>query len=135
MIDCDQPKVCLEVVAVELRNPVTDVMTQMYALHDTGSQITMLRLPIAHKLGITGVIEQIVIGSINTCKAVDAFKTKVKVKGINCKNEYDSIRIYGVNELPVCETSLPDSLELNKYPHLCGVEMQALKRRKVEMIL
>ena len=86
---------CLGVVALELRNPVTNVMSQVYELHDTGSQITMSRLPIARKLGITGVIEQIVIGGINTFKAVDAFKTKLKVKGINCENEYD-IPVYMV---------------------------------------
>ena len=58
-------KVCLGVVAIELRNPVNDGTTQIYALHDTCSQITMLCLPIAHKLGLTGVNEQIVIDGIN----------------------------------------------------------------------
>ena len=57
------PKVRLSIVALEIRNPVNDMKTQIYAWHDTGSQITMLRSPIARKLGLTGVTEQIIIAN------------------------------------------------------------------------
>ena len=68
-------------------------------------------------------------------KAVDAFRANVKVKGINCKNEYDINHIYGLNKLHECETSLPDSLELSKYPHLSEVDMYALDRQKVDILI
>ena len=72
--------------------------------------------------------KQIVIDGINMFKAVDAFKTNVMSKGINGENEYDLTNIYCVDELPECETSLPDSLELRNYPHLSEVDMYALDR-------
>ena len=72
------PKVHLGIVALELRNPGNDGTTQIYALHDTGSQITMSHSPIARKLGLMGVTKQIAISRINTCKAVEAFKISVK---------------------------------------------------------
>ena len=54
---------------------------------------------------------------------------------MNCKNEYDNSRIYGVNELPECETSLPDLLEISRYPYLSGVEIYALERQRVDMLI
>ena len=68
----------LGVVAIELMNSVNDRTTQIYTLHNTGSEINMLRSPIAHKLGLTGVTKWIVISGINACKAVEALKTSIK---------------------------------------------------------
>ena len=61
-------------MAHEIRNPVNDGKTQIYALHDTGSQIAMLRSHIACKLGLTGATEHNVIDSINMCKEVEGLK-------------------------------------------------------------
>ena len=91
-------------MAHEIRNPVNDGKTQIYALHDTGSHITMSTSPIWCKLGLTGMNEQIVIDGNNACEEVEALKTSVKSKGINGKNEYDLTGIYCSDKIPDCES-------------------------------
>ena len=53
------PKVCLGMVALELRNPDMEATAMVHALHDTGSEITMLRLSGVEKLDLTGVTKRL----------------------------------------------------------------------------
>ena len=61
---------------------------------DTGSEISMLRIPVAKNLSLTGVKTKVVISGVNSTKTVDTVVSKIKSKGISCECEYDLANVY-----------------------------------------
>ena len=60
----------LRVIAVEVRNPSNDKKTKVYALQDTGVNATILRKPMAVKLGLNGERTQQTFSGFNTQQRV-----------------------------------------------------------------
>ena len=88
-------------------------------------------MPIAEKLSLTGIPKKAVSSRVNSSRTVDVLVANVKSKGVNC--EHDLPKIYCVAELPDIKSSLPDSLEIDKYPHLNDVEIYAIDRNRCDM--
>ena len=136
----DAPKIRLEVVAIELRNPEMEATARICAMLDSGSEISMLRIPVAKKLGLTGVKRKVVLRGVNSTKTwwsqrynvvqqvqqVDVVVSKVQSKGISCECEYNLANIYCVPKLPEIKSSLPHSLDIDKYPYLEDLEIHAI---------
>ena len=136
IVNCNSARsIRLGVVGVELTNPANQRSIEIYALLDTGCDTTMLSDAVATELGLSGVRSPLAIGGVNTTRSVSAQYVDVRIRGKHVPESYELRGVPCVPRLPDAISSLPDSLDVGKCPHLSDVAFATVSRSKCDMII
>ncbi|XP_041461181.1 uncharacterized protein LOC121412436 [Lytechinus variegatus] len=127
-------KVCLRAVPVKVRGKDKDVFT--WALLDQGSDVSLCDRKLVEELGIQGVKRSFQLTTVDTVGTTKTgLEVSLKVENIQDHESITMPRVWTVESLPISESCIPDGTDVNKWPHLRGIELPRIEKREVRILI
>ena len=111
----------LGVVAVQIRNPMTNQSIYVYAFQDGRSQLTLLRKSVANEIGLHGMPH------IQPCLGMHAManilmeSVDLQIRGIHETEAFDITDVKITDIVPELQHSLPGTLRFEEYENFCDL--------------
>ena len=129
-------KVRLRIVPVRVHGSQPGQVVETYALLDNGSDVTLCDTKLVDQLGITGEPRNFLL---TTQERKDSAKTGIEVKltidSINGNSSLEVPRAWTVDHLNISERSIPRDGDVDKWPHLSGIELPEIENKEVKVLI
>jgi hypothetical protein len=134
-IPLESRKVRLGVCAVKIQNPHTGFSTSVYAFHDSGSELTLLRKSAAREIGLVGdPISQSCRGMNSTVKT-DMEVTTLHIRGLLEDKAYELEDVRITDNVPKLTRSLPHHMEFRLFDKFSDLPYPTLGRKQCDILI
>jgi len=126
--------VCLKVVPVQIvsKNKVAET----YALLDNCSDVTMCTQGLLNRLQIHGKNEQVYLNTVSgKAERKNVTKTSLEVTSIDGREKLHLDQVWGVDDLNIPSECIAKQRDINKLPHLAGINLPQASAEKVELLI
>ncbi|XP_071479017.1 uncharacterized protein [Diadema antillarum] len=129
-----QGKVCLRVLPVKVRGNGKEVTT--CALLDQGSDVTLCDERLVKELGLKGSAKELELTTINQQNhKVMSVEVDMTVTGIGKTEIIQLDSVWTVKKLPISESSMPHAEDVERWPHLKGLELPNMENNEVMLLI
>ena len=98
-----------------------------YAFLDNGSDTTLCSDSLAQSLGVPPKPIQFSLTSINSEKSPrSGFEVAFNVQSLKGKDKVHLDKVWSVDCLPISKRDIPTEKDIDRWPHLCGIEFPRL---------
>ena len=129
-------QVRLRIVPVGVRGSQPGQVVETYALLDNGSDVTLCDRMLVEQLGITGKPRNFFL---TTQERKDSEKSGLEVKlTIDSIYEDSTIQVpmaWTVDHLNISECSIPRDHDVDKWPHLNGIDLPEIDNKEVRVLI
>ena len=129
-------KVCLRIVPVRVQGSQPGQEVETYALLDNGSDVSLCDERRIDELGISGVQRHF---SLTTQEKRDSSRSGYEVKpiinSIDNESSLEVPKVWTVGRLNISELSIPRDRDVDKWPHLKGIELPEIDIKEVRVLI
>ncbi|XP_030844258.1 uncharacterized protein LOC105444708 [Strongylocentrotus purpuratus] len=124
----------LRVLPVKVRHGAKEVTT--WALLDEGSDTSLCEKRLAEELGIVGVNKEFRLTTINGVNTPrKGMEVSMTIQGLQEDTKIDVDRMWTVDVLPISSRSIPCQEDVDKWPHLQGIQLVTAGQAKVQLLI
>ncbi|XP_030842249.1 uncharacterized protein LOC105438717 [Strongylocentrotus purpuratus] len=124
----------LRVLPVKVRHGAKEVTT--WALLDEGSDTSLCEKRLAEELGIVGVNKEFRLTTINGMNTPrKGMEVSMTIQGLQEDTKIDVDRMWTVDVLPISSRSIPCQEDVDKWPHLQGIQLVTAGQAKVQLLI
>jgi hypothetical protein len=123
------------VCALSIVNPDTRFDTPIYAIHDPGSNFTLLRKSVAKEIGLVGepILQSYkTLGSITT-KRIEL--TKIHINGLEEDRGYALREVRIIEDMPKLNKWLPHHMDPHVRSEFKDIRYPTLEREQCDMVI
>ena len=129
-------KVCLRIVPVRVQGSQPGQEVETYALLDNGSDVSLCDERLINELGISGVQRHF---SLTTQEKRDSprsgYEVKPIINSIDNESSLEVPKVWTVERLNISELSIPRDRDVDKWPHLKGIELPEIDIKEVRVLI
>ena len=126
----------LQVLAVSLKNPLTGLKKNIWALLDSGADAHLLTEKLYLELGLEGrpILSklQLADGGLKTLKT---FETDCVVQDVDGNQSFHLNDVCVTEHLPDISGSIPSAADVTHYDYLTGIEIPSIDEKEIELII
>lgn len=127
-------KVCLQVLPVHVYAINKTIMT--WAILDEGSGTSLFEKGLAKESGIKGKLEEFELTTVNDPSEVrQGSEVALAVRGEQDVELIEIPEVLTVDSIPVSRRSIPSQADLDKWPHLKGIELPTIDDNEVRLTI
>ena len=129
-------KVRLRIVPVRVQGKQPGQVVETYALLDNGSDVSLCDEKLIDELGISGVQRHFFL---TTQEKKDSARTGYEVKliinSIDNESRLEVPKVWTVERLNFSEQSIPRDQDVDRWPHLNGIELPVIDNKEVRVLI
>ena len=129
-------KVRLRIVPVRVQGRQPGQVVVTYALLDNGSDVSLCDEKLIDELGISGVQRHFFL---TTQEKKDSARTGYEVKliinSIDNESRLEVPKVWTVERLNISEQSIPRDQDVDRWPHLNGIELPEIDNKEVRVLI
>ena len=118
-----------------ITNPSNSKRTKIYALHDTGSDATLMSIAVVKKLELHGKYRMVMCQGINGTHHIRGPFVGVMIKGIGHGESHLLHDIICLNQMPDIPESIPHKLDKENYAHLKQISTPKILKDGIDMVI
>ncbi|KAJ8049471.1 hypothetical protein HOLleu_02233 [Holothuria leucospilota] len=131
----DQPKVCLRAVSVTV-NGTGPTKVQTWALLDDGSNISLCDQRLVSLLGLKGNPTKFNLNTvIGEGPSEFGLEVEVTARALSGNGAVHLPKVWSVDNLPIDKGSLPGVEDIQRWPHLKGIEFPQIEENHVMILI
>ena len=125
----------LDVVAVQICNPITNQSTNVYVFQDSGSQLTLLRKSAAEETGLHGIPHIQSSRGMHAMANILLKSADIQIHGIHVTEAFDITDVKIADTVPELQHSLPGTLGLEEHENFCDLTYPTINRDRCDMLI
>ncbi|XP_063968368.1 uncharacterized protein LOC129265564 [Lytechinus pictus] len=125
--------VSLRVVPVRVVNGDKGVST--WALLDNGSDVSLCEHGLIHELGVVGRNTSFKLTTVNTASSQKGMEVSLSIQSLNGDVELEIPSLWTVDRLPTSRQSIPVQEDVDKWPHLQGIELPNVAESDIRLLI
>ena len=128
-------KVCLGVIPVKVCATNSSESVETYALMDNGSEVTLCHKRLVRKLGLVGDKISYTLTGMTGSSEIEGQMVDITVKSIDEAFVVQIPKVKTVNQMPISPSCVAKQEDLNRRPHLPGLEMPDFDNAEVMLLI
>jgi hypothetical protein len=128
-------RVRLGVCAVRIQNPKNGQSTTVYAFHDSGSELTMLRKSTAKEIDLRGVRISQCCKGMNSTEKTEMELADLRIQGLEGNRYYTMKDIRIAQKLPQLRKSLPNTLNTDVHGKFKAISCPTISREQCDLLI
>ena len=119
----------------EIQNPVTNQSTCIYAFHDAGSQLMLLRSSVAKEIGLKG------LPIIQSCSGMNSTVERkmeianLRIRGFSENDTFNLDEVRLTDVVPKLPHSLPNDFDINSHENFSDITYPIINRDCCDMLI
>ena len=132
----NRKKVSFRIVPVRVSNEDKTREIETYAFIDSGSDTTLCTKDLAKELELSGEPRQFTLTTLNSQNTSrSGQEVTLSIVSLDGTSNLRINEVWTVDSLPVSEQSIPSVEDLQRWPHLTGIDFPRLEEGKVTILI
>ena len=129
-------RMCLSVVPLKVQVEGSDLPpVEKYALLDSGSEITLCHEHLQQKLGVVGPKLNFTLSGMTGSTRVESQLLDIVVTSMDETVSVEFLNVRTVKQMPISSDCIAKKGDLNRWPHVCDIELQELAVGEVMLVI
>ena len=128
-------RVCLGVLPVKVRAKNGNSHVETYALLDSGSEVTLCHEELTERLHCHGKKRNFTLTGMTGSQQVESQLVDIVVESMDGTTAVELENVRTVRNIPISQDCIPTRKDLDRWPHLKGIDLREAQNDKVMLII